>query len=72
MYNGLFQVYCIKPDGIQKVNCTYGDMYQNIMCFSYTPYQVIGVSNIGVAPITQVTHVRNKNSKIQGRSLNVI
>ena len=27
---------------------------------------------IGVAPITQVTHVRNKNSNIQGRSLNVI
>ena len=26
----------------------------------------------GVAPITQVTHVRNKNSSIQGRSLNVI
>ena len=26
----------------------------------------------GVAPITQVTHVRNKNSNIQGRSLNVI
>ena len=28
--------------------------------------------SIGVAPITQVTHVRNKDSKIQGRSLNVI
>ena len=27
---------------------------------------------IGVAPITQVTHVRNKNSDFQGRSLNVI
>ena len=27
---------------------------------------------IGVALITQVTHVRNKNSNIQGRSLNVI
>ena len=27
---------------------------------------------ICVAPITQVTHVRNKNSNIQGRSLNVI
>ena len=27
---------------------------------------------IGVASFTQVTHVRNKNSKIQGRSLNVI
>ena len=27
--------------------------------------------SIGVAPITQVTHVRNKNSNIQGRSLNV-
>ena len=27
---------------------------------------------IGVAPITQVLHVRNKNSNIQGRSLNVI
>ena len=28
--------------------------------------------NIGVAPITQVTQVRNKNSNIQGRSLYVI
>ena len=28
--------------------------------------------SIGVAPITQVTHVLNKNSNIQGRSLNVI
>ena len=28
--------------------------------------------NIGVAPITQVMHVRNKNSNIHGRSLNVI
>ena len=28
--------------------------------------------HIGVAPITQVTQVRNKNSNIQGRSLNVI
>ena len=28
--------------------------------------------NVGVAPITQVTQVRNKNSNIQGRSLNVI
>ena len=28
--------------------------------------------NIGVAPITQVTHVRYKNSNIQGRSFNVI
>ena len=27
---------------------------------------------IGVAPITQVSHMRNKNSNIQGRSLNVI
>ena len=27
---------------------------------------------IGVAPITHVTHVRDKNSNIQGRSLNVI
>ena len=27
---------------------------------------------IGVAPITQVKHVRNKYSNIQGRSLNVI
>ena len=27
---------------------------------------------IGVAPITQVKHVHNKNSIIQGRSLNVI
>ena len=27
---------------------------------------------IGVAPITQVKHMRNKNSNIQGRSLNVI
>ena len=27
---------------------------------------------IGVAPITQVTHVRNINSNIQGGSLNVI
>ena len=28
--------------------------------------------SISVAPITQVTLVRNKNSNIQGRSLNVI
>ena len=28
--------------------------------------------DIGVALITQVMHVRNKNSNIQGRSLNVI
>ena len=28
--------------------------------------------NIGVAPITQVKPVRNKNSKIQERSLKVI
>ena len=28
--------------------------------------------SIGVVPITQVTHVRYKNSNIQGRSLNVI
>ena len=28
--------------------------------------------NIGIAPITLVTYVRNKNSNIQGRSLNVI
>ena len=28
--------------------------------------------NIGVAPITQVTHVRNKNSNIKGRSLDRI
>ena len=26
---------------------------------------------IGVAPITQITHVRNRNSNIQGRSPNV-
>ena len=29
-------------------------------------------SAIAVAPSTQVTHVRNKNSNIQGRSLNAI
>ena len=28
--------------------------------------------NIGIAPITQVTHMHNKNSNIQGRSPNVI
>ena len=28
--------------------------------------------NIGVAPITQVTHMHNKNSNIQGRSHNVV
>ena len=28
--------------------------------------------NIGVAPIMQVTHVANKNSNSQGRSLNVM
>ena len=27
---------------------------------------------IGVAPITQAMHMHNKNSNIQGRSLNVI
>ena len=36
------------------------DDYADTLCFL-----------IGVAPITQVTHVRNKNSNIQG-SLNVI
>ena len=30
------------------------------------------VEFIGVAPITQVRHMRNENSNIQGRSLNVI
>ena len=30
------------------------------------------VHNIGVAPIKQVRHLQNKNSNIQGRSLNVI
>ena len=35
----------------------WGDKFQNL---------------IGIAPIRQVTHVRNKNSNIQGRSLNVI
>ena len=29
------------------------------------------LDNIGVAPIRHVTNVRNKNSNIQGRSLNV-
>ena len=29
-------------------------------------------ARIEVAPITQITHVHNKNSNIQGRSLNVI
>ena len=29
-------------------------------------------SYTGVAPVTQVTHVRNENSNIQGRSLYVI
>ena len=33
---------------------------------------VISTIIIGVAPTTQVTHVRNKNSNIQGGSLNVI
>ena len=28
--------------------------------------------NIGVAPITQYTHVRNKNSNTQGSSPNVV
>ena len=38
-----------------------------------TPYKENGSKqSIGVAPITQVTHVRNKNSNIQGRSLYVI
>ena len=30
------------------------------------------IANIGVAPITQYTHVRNKNSKTQGSSPNVV
>ena len=30
------------------------------------------IGTIGVAPITQVTHKLNKNSNIQGRSLDVI
>ena len=32
----------------------------------------LNFESIGVAPITLITHVRNKNSNIQGRSLNVI
>ena len=34
--------------------------------------QGILFSSIGVAPVTLVTHVRNKNINIQGRSINVI
>ena len=32
----------------------------------------MNIRDIDVAPITQVMHMRNKNSNIQGRSLNVI
>ena len=37
-------------------------------------YLVLNVTKpvIGVAPITQVTYMRNKNNNNQGRSLNVI
>ena len=37
-----------------------------------SPIQWRDIKIIGIAPITQVTHVRNNNSNIQGRSLNVI
>ena len=38
----------------------------------FPPEDRFSRDDIGVAHITQVTHVRNKNSYIQGRSLNVI
>ena len=40
------------------------------LCQSVTlPFVAI---SIGVAPITQLTHLRNKNSNIQGRSPDVV
>ena len=35
-------------------------------------HTLVGRRGFGVAPITQVTHMHNKKSNIQGRSLNVI
>ena len=47
----------------------FGETFRNdnILKLSEAP-----IVTIDVAPTTQVTHVRNKNSNIQGRSLNVI
>ena len=52
----------------------------NICCFIIISFQTlytnmvkhISVQNIGAAPFTQTTHVRNKNSIIQGRAPNVL
>ena len=33
---------------------------------------LFAIFSIGIAPIVQVTHMRNKNSDIQGRSFNVL
>ena len=41
------------------IDC-YTEMYETVVVY------------IGVAPITQITHVRNKNSSTQGSSPNVI
>ena len=43
---------------------------KNIVFLSLKIYFVL--ANIGVAPISQPTHVRDKNSNIQGRSPNVV
>ena len=48
-----------------------GIMIKHFLYFNVWVYSTC-VIDIGVATITQVTHVRNKNSNIQGRSLNVI
>ena len=46
---------------------------QHVPCYLSPPIQAKHLLiYIGVASITQVTHVRNKNSILQGRSLNVI
>ena len=53
-------------------------MFQNIMltvkrrAVTWLYSSLIKFKVIGVATITQVMHVRNKNSNIQGRSLNAL
>ena len=54
--------------GNKKLNVTQVFTLSNLVTWVITNISLYN----GVAPITQVTHVHNKNSNIQGRSLNVI
>ena len=57
-----------------KYHALFFSMSQNLtsaaVVITFLSLNLIGI--IVVAPITQVTQVRNKNSAIHGRSLNVI